>query len=166
MWDILPSNQPKEAGQILHFILGVLHSRGWKMQCIVFYFGQCFLACPWSLDAWRHYQCAMSLHLPRVHLLPSEARCFTEASRVLGSSYPPCSAIDGVDWCGVHSAGCLDGPYFFWLYYDSRRINIDLGQHCKCMWLSVPGECKLFLILFPDWDRKEIIGCIPFTQVH
>lgn len=65
-----------------------------------------------------------------------------------------------------YSEGCADGPDFFWLYCDSRRINIDLGQYCKYILLSIPCECKLLLILFSDWDRKELIGCIPFAQVH
>ena len=65
-----------------------------------------------------------------------------------------------------YSEGCADGPDFFWLYCDSRRINIELGQYRKYILLSIPCECKLFPILFSDWDRKELIGCIPFAQVH
>lgn len=37
-----------------------------------------------------------------------------------------------------------------------RKLNRALGENCMCMLLSVPHECKLSPILFPDWDRKYI----------
>ena len=65
-----------------------------------------------------------------------------------------------------YSAEYLDGPDFFWLYHDNMRINIVLGQYCKSILLTIPCESKLFVFLFSDGDWKELIGCIPFTQVH
>lgn len=110
-------------------------------------------------------QCAIPLHLPTVYLSSSSVSCFTNASSVLASFYKPCSVIDRMDQCDI-----LQNFYMvqisFDYYDDTMRINRVLGQYCKSILLTIPCECKLFLILFSDWDRKELTGCIPFTQAH
>ena len=37
---------------------------------------------------------------------------------------------------------------------EAWRVNVFLGQDCECTLLSIPTECKLFLILCSDRDRK------------
>lgn len=36
-----------------------------------------------------------------------------------------------------------------------RGYNIELGQHSKCITMSVPSKYKQLLILFSDMDGKE-----------
>lgn len=38
---------------------------------------------------------------------------------------------------------------------EGRRLNIVLRHNCKSILLSVPHECKLFLMLFSNLNRKR-----------
>ena len=96
-----------------------------------------FISTIWSELLYQSLQCAS-------HLLLS----------------PVCHWYNDSVWC---PAGCPGGPHFFRLHSDSRRINKDLGQYCKL--LSIPHECKWFLILFSDWNGKELIACAMFIWV-
>ena len=48
---------------------------------------------------------------------------------------------------------------------QGKRVNIALGQDCKCIPLSLPSKCELFLIFFPIMVRKECIGQINDHEV-
>ena len=48
---------------------------------------------------------------------------------------------------------------------QGKRVNIALGQDCKCILLSLPSKCELFLIFFPIMVRKECIGQINDYEV-
>lgn len=39
---------------------------------------------------------------------------------------------------------------------EGRRVHTAPGQNCKLILLN-PYKCKLLMIVFPDWDRKEQI---------
>ena len=40
---------------------------------------------------------------------------------------------------------------------EGRKVNTALRQKLKCILLSVPQECELFLILSSNWNRQEFI---------
>ena len=40
---------------------------------------------------------------------------------------------------------------------EGRKVNTAPSQKLKCILLSVPQECELFLILSSNWNRKEFI---------
>lgn len=48
---------------------------------------------------------------------------------------------------------------------QGKRVNIALGQDCKCILLSLPSKCELFLMFFPIMVRKECIGQISDHEV-
>lgn len=44
------------------------------------------------------------------------------------------------------------------ILWQSRTVNIVLGQDYKCMQLSTPHACRLLLIFFPDrnWEKMDL----------
>lgn len=40
---------------------------------------------------------------------------------------------------------------------EGKRVNKALRQNCKCILLTTIYECKLFLIFFSHWNRKECV---------
>lgn len=67
------------------------------------------------------------------------------------------------------SVGCSDGPLIFRQFMtEGRKIHIALRQSSNGILFSTSYQYRLFLILFLDWNWKEVTcqvnDCMPWTM--
>ena len=100
--------------------------------------------------------------------------------RVLPRSLQPASLAHPAQWAGIIS---VIGQFVIgqhvpqdvqviqvssdYIMTVSGEVKLAPGKNCKCIniWW-IPHNCKLFQILFSDWDRKDICqidGCITWA---